>query len=127
MRRKSRHMTRIAILCDLEEEGWTSMDLVAAMLEQGLRQVGRPIEVTRLQPPMRRRLSGQAGPGYHLRFNCDRVLNRFWDYPRWLRTQRHRFDLFHVVDHSYSQLVHELPPERTVVTCHDVDIFSLHL
>jgi glycosyltransferase involved in cell wall biosynthesis len=55
--------------------------------------------------------------------NADRLLNRYWDYPRWLRGQRTDFDLFHVVDHSYSQLVHEVPPERTLVTCHDLDTF----
>src|SRR5205823_1258570 len=32
-------------------------------------------------------------------------------------------DLFHVVDHSYAQLVHTLPPERTGVYCHDLDAF----
>jgi glycosyltransferase involved in cell wall biosynthesis len=116
-------MSRVAILCDLVEEGWTSMDLVAAMLEQSLRQLGQSVEGTRLCPPMRRRLSGSVRPSHRFRFNGDRILNRFWDYPRWLRGQRHRFDVFHVIDHSYAQLVHELPPERTVVTCHDVDTF----
>ncbi len=33
------------------------------------------------------------------------------------------YDVFHVVDHSYSQLVHRLPAARTVVTCHDLDTF----
>ena len=33
------------------------------------------------------------------------------------------FDVFHVLDHSYAQLVHRLPPDRTVVTCHDLDTF----
>jgi glycosyltransferase involved in cell wall biosynthesis len=28
-----------------------------------------------------------------------------------------------LADHSYSQLVHGLPPARTVVTCHDLDTF----
>ncbi|HKG91397.1 MAG TPA: glycosyltransferase family 1 protein, partial [Gemmatimonadaceae bacterium] len=55
--------------------------------------------------------------------NADRLANRFWDYPRTLRRMRDRFDLFHIVDHSYAQLVHELPPGRAVVTCHDLDTF----
>ena len=54
---------------------------------------------------------------------ADRVVNRFWDYPRWLARQRDAFDVFHIVDHSYAHLVHALPPERTVVTCHDTDAF----
>ena len=46
-----------------------------------------------------------------------------WDYPRLASTLAARFDLFHIVDHSYAQLVHRLPPERTIVTCHDLDTF----
>ena len=34
-----------------------------------------------------------------------------------------RFDLYHIIDHSYGQLVHALPPGRAVVTCHDLDAF----
>jgi glycosyltransferase involved in cell wall biosynthesis len=51
------------------------------------------------------------------------LVNRLWDYPRHLRRRLHEFDLFHVVDHSYAQLVHVLPPERTGVFCHDLDTF----
>jgi glycosyltransferase involved in cell wall biosynthesis len=57
-------------------------------------------------------------------FNVDRILNRFWDYPRVLRGARGRYDVFHVVDHAYAQLVHHLPAERTVVTCHDLHTFD---
>ena len=32
--------------------------------------------------------------------------------------------MFHVIDHSYGQLLHELPCERTIVTCHDLDTFQ---
>jgi glycosyltransferase involved in cell wall biosynthesis len=34
-----------------------------------------------------------------------------------------RYDAFHIVDHSYAHLVHELPSERTGVLCHDLDTF----
>src|SRR5712671_5615433 len=114
---------RIALVTDLREEGWASMDLVGLMLEQGLTAFSGSIDVTRLCPPMRRRFTGSTGSSSKHLFNADRVLNRFWDYPRWLRTQLAKFDLFHVMDHSYAQLVHELPPSRTVVTCHDLDAF----
>jgi glycosyltransferase involved in cell wall biosynthesis len=53
----------------------------------------------------------------------DRVANRLWDYPREVSTLARQFDLFHIVDHSYAQLVHRLPAERTLVTCHDLDTF----
>jgi glycosyltransferase involved in cell wall biosynthesis len=55
--------------------------------------------------------------------NIDRVVNRLMDYPRHLTSLTGHFDVFHVVDHSYAQLVHCLPAERTVVTCHDLDTF----
>ena len=55
--------------------------------------------------------------------NADRLLNRFVNYPRYLRQHASEFDVFHIVDHSYAQLVHELPAARTVVTCHDLDTF----
>ena len=117
-------MIRVAIVCDLAEENWASMDLVGLMLEQGLREHRHDIEAFRLCPVMQRRFTtiGHSDRPKFL-FNADRILNRFWHYPRWLKTQRDRFDLFHIVDHSYSQLVHYLPAERTLVTCHDLDSF----
>src|SRR5262249_41384900 len=33
------------------------------------------------------------------------------------------FDLFHIIDHSYSHLAHLLPAGRVVVTCHDLQTF----
>jgi len=42
---------------------------------------------------------------------------------RSLKPQLDRFDLFHLVDHSYSQLIHDLPPGKAVITCHDLDTF----
>src|SRR2546423_4922536 len=114
---------RVGVVCDMLEEDWFSMNLVADMLLAGLRNGNSGgFAASRLRPPMRRRFTGAGGDGRRL-FNADRLLNRFWDYPRWLRRRRDEFELFHVVDHSYAQLVHCLPPERTVVTCHDLDTF----
>jgi|ERR1051326_2762045 glycosyltransferase involved in cell wall biosynthesis len=114
---------RVAIICDFLEEGWPSMDLVAEMLlEQLQRDHSAVIAATRIRPSLRRRFtsgSDQSGK----RFNADRFVNRFWDYPRFLRRLWSEFDLFHVIDHSYGQLLHELPCGRTVITCHDTDTF----
>jgi hypothetical protein len=123
--------TEVAVICDLREEGWPSMDLVADRLIQHLPAASnRVVNPTRIQPALRRRFSGAAAKvdspisGVRRRFNLDRGLNRFWDYPRLLRGIRDRFDLFHVVDQTYAQLVHALPADRTVVTCHDLHIFA---
>src|SRR5207344_1409063 len=75
-------------------------------------------EVTTLQPPFKRRVSW-SGHGQ----NMDRLINRLWEYPRWLGKRIDQYDLFHVADHSYSQLIHVLPADRTGVFCHDLDTF----
>lgn len=115
--------TRVAVVCDLREENWHSMNLVADSLIEGLETAhGDRLSAARLCPPLRRRFS-RAGEYAGVRFNADRLFNRFRDYPRHVARRRAEFDLFHVVDHSYAQLVHRLPAERTVVTCHDLDTF----
>jgi len=116
---------RVAILADYLEEGWPSMDLVADMLLDRLqREHAGTIEAALVRPALRRRagrLPGSGGTPWIA--GIDRVANRHWDYPRIVSRLANRYDLFHIVDHSYSQLVHRLPAERTIVTCHDLDTF----
>ena len=132
-------LPRVAVLCDYREENWPSMDLVADMLLSHLeRDYAHLFNITRVCPPMRRRLTnqrseirdqrsegGRRSSGLKAKlFNADRFLNRFWDYPRLVRRLSSEFDLFHLVDHSYGQLLRELPSARTIVTCHDLDTFQ---
>ena len=115
---------RAGVICDYVEEQWPSMDLVGDMLCQSLAQdssIG--VEVTQLRPTRRRRFSRLPLLGEAVSTNADRLLSRFWDYPHWLAKEVSRFDVFHIVDHSYSHLLHGLPAGRTVVTCHDLDTF----
>jgi glycosyltransferase involved in cell wall biosynthesis len=119
---------RVAIVADYLEEGWPSMDLVAEMIASNLRvEAAGEFEPELIRPSMIFRFS-KRGAGKHplarKLFNADRVMNRFFDYPRFLRQVRNRFDLYHVVDHSYAHLVHALAPRRTVITCHDLDAFQ---
>lgn len=113
----------MALVADLREEGWPSMDLVADMLAADLARRPAAVAAELLRPPMRRRFS-EAGASSGRGFTVDRVLNRFWDYPRLLRRQRGSFDLFHVLDHSYAHLALVLPAGRTVMHCHDLDAFT---
>jgi glycosyltransferase involved in cell wall biosynthesis len=116
---------RIGLICDFVEENWPSMDLVADMVFERLeREHASTLHVTRICPTLRQRFGrlpmiGSA-PVLH---NADRLLNRFVDYGPALKHRAQEFDLFHLVDHSYSQLIHHLPTERAVVTCHDLDTF----
>jgi glycosyltransferase involved in cell wall biosynthesis len=51
----------------------------------------------------------------------DSMFNHLWVYPQAIKKVRYRFSYFHICDHSYANLVHELPAERTGVFCHDLD------
>jgi glycosyltransferase involved in cell wall biosynthesis len=116
---------RVAVCADYPEEGWPSMDRVATMLLAQLRRdYAGEIRATAVCPPFKRRAkrlrAGRPGGAASM---ADRLINRLWDYPRHVARLRADHEVFHVVDHSYSQLVHQLPGERTVVTCHDLDTF----
>lgn len=109
------------VVCDYAEEGWPSMDLVAELLVAGLRAHAPEWEAAALRPRMPRTV-GRVLPG-RTGHNADRLMARHLAYPRWLRRNAGGMDLYHVADHSYAHLVHALPAERTVVTCHDLDAF----
>lgn len=119
-------LPRVAIVSDLREERWHSMDLIAEMLLLNLRTpAARSIDAVHLQPAMVRRLTRvPIVGGLRSVEMMDRIANRVWDYPRWLRPQAADFDLFHIIDHSYAHLVTTLPPGRSLVMCHDLDAFQ---
>ncbi len=112
---------RVAVLCDYAEEQWPSMDACATLLLDHLNS-GDPsgVSAARIQPRLCRRFTRVSSAPWSV--NADRLLNRHIDYGRAIRSLRN-FDLFHIADHSYAQLVHSLPAERTLVTCHDTDTF----
>jgi glycosyltransferase involved in cell wall biosynthesis len=116
---------KLAVLCDYPEEGWPSMDLCGEMLLAELELLrAEGITATRLGPPFRRTLTRIPLLGHRLAsLNVERLANRYWHYPRFLTRASSTFDIFHIVDHSYAQLVHALPADRTGVYCHDLDAF----
>lgn len=100
------------------------MDLVAESLFRESRNAGSQFKTEKICPKFSKRFTRFPGFGRtNTAFNGDRLINRFWDYPRFLKRQVNKYDLFHICDHSYSQLVNVLPPERTGVFCHDLDTF----
>jgi glycosyltransferase involved in cell wall biosynthesis len=119
----SRTPLRVAVLADMLEESWPSMDLVAEALVRELpHQQGWPVAPLLVRPglvPVIRRVRHDPGGAGS---TADRVFNRFWLYRRALIFRR-RCDVFHVIDHSYAHLALALPAGRTIVTCHDTDTF----
>ncbi len=115
----------LAILTDFREEDWPSMDLCGDMLLEHLPRDGPfGVEAARLCPPFRRLATRlPAVDRRHAALNADRLLNRFILFPKYARQAVCQFDLFHIADHTYGQLVHALPAGRTGVYCHDLDAF----
>ncbi|MDM9383293.1 glycosyltransferase [Chlorogloeopsis sp. ULAP01] len=116
---------RLAIICDYPEENWHSMDLCAQMLFKQLQtKHTTSIQAIQVCPKFNWRCKQIPWLGKkHFAYNADRLLNRFWDYPQYLKNRVKDFDFYHIADHSYAQLAHVLPPERTGVYCHDIDTF----
>jgi glycosyltransferase involved in cell wall biosynthesis len=116
---------RLALYFDPPDEAWDSMQLCGEMLASQLETTfAGTVALERLStrlPRLARRLPAWADRRPAL--NADRVAGRFVTYPAFAAAQRRRFDLFHVVDHSYAQIVHLLPRRRTGVFCHDIDAF----
>jgi glycosyltransferase involved in cell wall biosynthesis len=116
---------KVAVVADYAEEGWASMDLVAEMLATRLTTLHQDVIEARLIRPRFARPLTRFGSLRRSKsaFNAERALNRYLLYPLWLRRQRGKFNLFHIVDHSYSHLTDHLPGDRTIITCHDIDAF----
>lgn len=116
---------RLALFRDFAEEQWPSMELCADMLADQLRRnFADRVRLTEVRPRFRRRFQSLPFVGTKkAAFNADRLVNRFWDYPRQAAGFQDAADCFHVVDHSYAQLLERLPAERTGVFCHDLDTF----
>jgi glycosyltransferase involved in cell wall biosynthesis len=113
---------KLAVLSDLLEERWPSMDLVAEMLvEHAGRLPG--IEATCVRPRLPRTLGDLVAAKKPTVRPLGLALARYALYPLKLPPLRPRFDFFHVADHSYAHLALGLPPARTGVFCHDVDAF----
>jgi glycosyltransferase involved in cell wall biosynthesis len=118
------NLLRVAVLADMLEEGWPSMDLVAdALVRELSRQNAGAVQPTLVRPSLvpviRRVRRGPDGGGA----TADRVFSRFWLYRRALVGGIRRSDVFHVIDHSYAHLALSLPSGRAIVTCHDTDTF----
>jgi len=118
---------KLGVFCDLLEERWFSMDLLADMLlAEGAALPGVTLE--RVRPTLPRMLAGMVASrgerplerwGYRLGVG----FGRFIQYPVATLAERGRHDFFHIADHSYGHLALELPAERCGVYCHDLDAY----
>ena len=113
---------KLAVLCDLVEERWPSMDLVSEMLVAHASRLPG-VEAVSIRPRLPERLGALATSGTRVGRAGSLAVARYALYPTELPALRRRFDYFHVADHSYAHLALGLPPARTGVFCHDIDAF----
>jgi len=118
---------KLAVLCDLLEERWFSMDLLGDMLLGEAERLGSVI-ATRVRPTLPAPLAGWAtaprdGALARFRYRAAIGFGRYLAYPARTLAERTRHDFFHVTDHSYAHLAFELPAERCGVYCHDLDAY----
>lgn len=110
---------KIALLRDLREENWPSMEVYADRLAAGLRKLAPEVEVVEVRIPAwslpDRKLTMPYGRQASLR-TFGIYLSRLVKYPIALRGVR--ADLYHVLDNSYGHLAFFLDPSRTIVTSH---------
>ena len=118
---------KLGVFCDLLEERWFSMDLLAEMLlTEGERLPG--LELERVRPTLPALLARAASPrgerslerwGYRLGLG----FGRYVQYPLRALRERSRHEFFHITDHSYGHLALELPRGRVGIYCHDLDAY----
>jgi glycosyltransferase involved in cell wall biosynthesis len=115
---------RLALVSNFRAEASPSMLVCGDSLYDYLCAEHSDWHTTRIQPAYTYRLRRLPWLGKkRFAVESDKLLNRYWDYPRYLQPQISQFDIFHICDQSYASLVHILPPERTGVFCHDLDVF----
>jgi len=107
---------RLAVIADLLEEKWPSMDLAAEQLASHLGQRG-DVECRLIRPVLRVARPGRSASA------VERALGRFVQLPIELAPTRFKADYFHIADHSYGHLALLFPAERVGVYCHDIDAY----
>jgi glycosyltransferase involved in cell wall biosynthesis len=109
-------LPRIAVIADLLEEKWPSMDLAAEQLATHLSRRG-DVECLLVRPPLRVARRGRPASA------VERALGRFVQLPIELAATRFGADYFHIADHSYGHLALLFPRDRVGVYCHDIDAY----
>ncbi|MFW6124632.1 MAG: glycosyltransferase, partial [Pirellulales bacterium] len=117
---------KIVLFADLKAENWHSMDRYAECVARCLQTYGsngRQIELFWPDRADRRsddqRVVKTRPFVENARLGFARYVAYCW------QARAARGELNHVLDHTYAHVVHFLPPERTIVTCHDLDALAL--
>ena len=108
--------SRIAVIADLLEERWPSMDLAAEQLAAHLSRLNN-VEAVLVRPPLRLTRPGRPPSA------LSRALGRFVQLPIELGASRIKADYFHIADHSYGHLALLFARDRVGIYCHDIDAY----
>ncbi len=116
MARSEGSLPRIAVIADLLEEKWPSMDLAAEQLAAHLSGLD-DVKGVLVRPPLRLTRRGRSPSA------VERALGRFIQLPIELLATRVDADYFHIADHSYGHLSLLFPRDRVGIYCHDIDAY----
>ena len=114
---------RVALIADLIEERWYSMDRYADELLSNLTILQNNSGYTQFEFALIRpkrffpSLKGKLGAILTL-------ITRYLFYPLFLAGKK--ADIYHILDHSYAHLIKVLPFSRTIITCHDLAPLALN-
>lgn len=109
---------KLAVLRDLKSEQRVSMERYADELVLLARnQPGWNVQDYVLDEP--------GIPEVASRFSkIRRYKRRYVDYPKYVAQLD--ADVFHIADHAFASLIRKMPPQRTVITCHDLIPLTQH-
>lgn len=116
----------VILFRDMTEEGWRSMERYADNLSLALNALSGSSSLsfttytcrkTNFIRPLRPLLKWLPHVGDYLN---DLYFSRFLKYPRLAEKESKRFEMSHVLDHSYAHLLYWLKSPLKVVTCHDL-------
>src|SRR5579863_5597705 len=103
----------ILLVANYEPDAQTSMQRYAAWVKRVLLERG--YEVTVIRPePLFSLLTRHSGLGKYLGY-----LDKFLLFPPRLRQMAPKYDLVHVLDHSYSMYLRLVRSTPNLITCHD--------
>ncbi len=101
-------MIRVGLLLPFASDGWRSIDRFVDALVENVPKIDADIELVLSRPPEKWKKWGDvmARRGLYSLFSA-----------------REKFDVYHIVDQSYSNTARFLPSARTLITCHDLEFW----
>ena len=101
-------MIKVGLFMPFESDHWHSIERFSKLLYQNLPIQFSEFHLTMVRPSELWKLMGET-VGRRLIYTAAASFKKF--------------DVYHIVDQSYSHIAHLMPAHRTVITCHDLEFW----